>query len=313
MKKTLLAFLLFLFVSAFLSAQQKVTVDRSSQKRPDETNIIFTGKNDNHYSVTLLLEVQNARYRLASDQVPVVKKISGFSSQPLVTLFGSTNTPGYEYRWMQGCLRTKPRNVSYLIPLGEGKSTTVYRLGNISDQYFDGEAPEGWASFAFSAEAGDTIYAARRGTVIEVEDYHPVSSSLGLAYTAQVNSMKVEHEDCTIGYYRLFKPKSTLAAEGFSVEAGDALGIVAAGENYGIGTHLQFTVYYAKITRELLLKYRSPATTPFENAYIDPKFALTTKPAQITDRQSVTVSHPIDVITEEMSRSQVKKWKKKRQ
>jgi murein DD-endopeptidase MepM/ murein hydrolase activator NlpD len=96
---------------------------------------------------------------------------------------------------------------------------------------------------------------------------------------------------------------------GQEVEAGDPIGI-AGGEKYTSGAHLRFFVYY-----------RDPQPKATSNgepgrklrwAYVTPVFYTKENANNVlTPGNNYTSEKPVEIITQEMTKGELKKWMKK--
>jgi len=197
-------------------------------------------------------------------------------------------------------------NHAYLMPVANGKKTVVDELsyvGKISDQDL---APKNWYSLSFKTNAGDTIYAARRGVVTGTCDNN-ASSEPQMMYASRENFIEIFHNDGTFANYRLFRNNGLFVKEGDWVEAGDPIGIIG-GENYAGGSHLRFSVY-----RPVMEKPDEPAKSNYYWEYLHIRFCTSeSENAELSPRVAYTAIKPQKLITLEMSKSEKKNYFKNR-
>jgi hypothetical protein len=294
--------------SALLGQSNKVTVSKKQRKRGEETNLVFTAVNQSVARQTIIMALNGARYARADSGLPVIKVLQPGTNR-LLTLTDLEQSPGYEFTWVFGCVNTKPKAITYLLPVASGKATRIDTLFNISETYLGKESPENWLSYALSALPGDTVFAARRGIVIEVKEDETTSTKEGISYSRAHNFVVLEHEDCTRGRYELFANDMVFPALGDQVEAGDPLGTIADGSNYVNGSHLRFSVYYSEITNQLLREGRKNNNTTYKTVYVTPIFQGVDNIEIGQVYQSV---HTESLIFQEMNKREIKKWKKER-
>ncbi|MEO0731459.1 MAG: M23 family metallopeptidase [Bacteroidota bacterium] len=300
-------YLLFFLLSISLFAQQKaVTVTTEKSGQGADTRVTFTANNLTPGQKVLVMNLRGGSYSGAGATTSVTEL--SFGANRLFSLNKVTATPGYRYRWYGGCLNVEPDFVLYLLPFAAGKTARIQEMEHL-DKTINGKAPpENWTAYAMTAVAGDTVFAARRGTVIEVVAHREAPRSNRLNFARAVNYLVVEHADCTRAKYAMFAREGIFPVVGSEVEAGDPLGTLMDGQNFSTGTHLRFMVYYPVLDRKKLLKEQQ-REGPAEWAYVRPKFAGV---GFISETGNYTAEHPRDVIFQEMSKRQIKRWTKLR-
>jgi hypothetical protein len=143
--------------------------------------------------------------------------------------------------YRKGCINPVVNtNFTYLLPVGPGHETQAYRILN-GPSNVTGAQDSGYSA-RLRASLGDTIYAARRGVVTEVN----VSSSendAGATATSGWNFIEIYHADCSFATYGVLKQDGAFVRPGQTVEAGTPLGLVG-GDRYGRGSEVRFSVTY---------------------------------------------------------------------
>lgn len=182
-------------------------------------------------------------------------------------------------------------------------------MSHISETILGGDAPDTWTAFAFTAEAGDTAFAARQGTVIDVVASRPIPKA-GITWTEKRNYLTVEHEDCTRAQYELFEPRGIFPNVGEEVEAGQAIGIIADGSAYPGGTQLRLTIYYSDLTHATV---RAGELKEVPQRFINPTFVTAEHDATLKHEANYLVAHPPAAIHQEMSKREIKRWRKRQQ
>ena len=133
-------------------------------------------------------------------------------------------------------------NFTYLLPTAPGVETQAYRIPNTrTNSTHPGFQDSGYA-VRLRAKAFDTIYAARRGVVSEV-DVHNTENDAGATSTSGWNYIEVYHADGSFAEYGIVKKDGALVKPGQTVEAGMPIGIVG-GDQYGRGSEIRFSVSY---------------------------------------------------------------------
>jgi len=137
-----LALVSSLFLVPFTLAAQsnKVTVDRKIQDVRGTKEAIFSATNASPAHQTIILELSGGSYLRASSSLPVITTISP-GKTTLVTLTEVNGAPGYTYSYVEGCLRTKPKKITYLLPVAPGKNTKIDTLSNVNTGFSDQKRP----------------------------------------------------------------------------------------------------------------------------------------------------------------------------
>jgi len=185
----------------------------------------------------------------------------------------------YTYSYKMGNNKKKAdKGFPYLIPLAQGK-TVEY----ISEE--TGNTKTILISY-FNTNHGDTICAARRGFVTAIPE-----ADIELDRIKTGSSLEIRHYDGTVAVYSGIDPSELIAKLGRVVYPGQPIGLcdnnifhLSVYEFLGGGSIRNFNFLYANQLPEQLVTAR--------------------------DIKGKTVSYPVEVITKEMSKREVKKYKK---
>ena len=249
-------------------------------------------------------ELQNLR---PDCTIPYIKEIGPgrtnlFTLQP-IRKEGMVSL-GYKFSYMKGCIDPDVKlNFIYLLPVKDGNITEGFEITQNNLKEYDPDLLN-WYSIGFKTNPGDTIYSARKGIVFGLKDTSNIQQTDN-EYSSQEKFIEIAHDDCSYGRYQIFK--KVLVKVGQTVEAGEPIGI-AGGENYTIGSHLRFSVYYHNFVKtknnkiqDLIAKW----------SFIPLKFhTKESKNAMLVFGEKYTSEHPDSLITLEMSKRELKKWKK---
>lgn len=149
----------------------------------------------------------------------------------------------YKIGYFSGCLDPKvDTGFTYLLPVSPGKSTQAYELGTLPKQNAGDPQAKNVYAIRLRMKPGDTIFAARRGTVTEVD----VSSNLndsGVVSAHSDNYIEIVQEDCSFAQYGIIKKNGSFVKPGQAVEAGQPIGLVG-GDKYGRGSEIRLDVHY---------------------------------------------------------------------
>jgi murein DD-endopeptidase MepM/ murein hydrolase activator NlpD len=163
----------------------------------------------------------------------------------------------YKIAYFKGCLDARAdTGFTYLLPLSPGKSSQAYQIDVLTKT--DPQDPEIKKAYAvrLRMQPGDTIYAARRGTVTEVD----VSSDLndnGVPGAHAWNYIEIVHADCSFGQYGIIKKDGAFVHPGQVVEAGQPIGLVG-GDKFGRGSDIRFAVYYNQPGDKVIYRFYVP-------------------------------------------------------
>jgi murein DD-endopeptidase MepM/ murein hydrolase activator NlpD len=181
---------------------------------------------------------------------PGINKLLKLSKENASAAFQFKYAMGYA----KGCINPKvDTGFTYILPIGLGRETQVYVMEN-SQQTNSRESAEGgnaqqtipgsknWYLIRMRMKPGDTIFAARRGMVTEVDDRSNLNDSGGSSIGSE-NYVEIVHGDCSFGKYGILRKGSALVKPGQFVEVGAPIGLVG-GDKYGRGSEIRFSVHY---------------------------------------------------------------------
>jgi hypothetical protein len=144
----------------------------------------------------------------------------------------------YNSSYQKGCMHPVINmDFTYLFPITPGKDAQVYEMS--PDKSTDSAS---WYVLRLKMKAGDTIYAARKGIVNEIQDQNGANDA-GQTSVGTENFIEVVQADCSFARYGILKKNSSLVKPGQSVKAGQPIGLVG-GDPYGRGSDIRFSVYY---------------------------------------------------------------------
>lgn len=191
------------------------------------------------------------------------------------------SSPNYQYSYTYriGSRKQKvEKGFQYLIPLADGKKV----------EYVTEETDNKKTVLIsyFNIKRGDTIFAARRGYVTAIPD-----PKIELDRIKEESSLEIRHYDGTVAVYSGIDPSQVIAKIGRAVYPGQPLGLttnnvfhLSVYEFLGEGRIRSFKFLYANQSPDQM------------------------KTAQ--DIRGETVLHPIEIITREMTKRELKKYKK---
>lgn len=214
----------------------------------------------------------------------------------------------YLYHYYKG--RPSPKidtGFTYLLPIAPGNDTRVFELSYIGEKYGGEAGPKDWYALSLHTEAGDTVFAARRGRVTDVRDGAKLQDS-NYSYAHAENFIEIEHSDYTFAKYSVLKDGALFVHPGDFVEAGQPLGIVG-GEKYAGGPQVRFSVFY-QLRQAVVDKEGNNMDRTQNWAYVPVSFWTKQQGrTHLANRSTYTCEDPEELITKEMTKKEARKWK----
>lgn len=211
----------------------------------------------------------------------------------------------YAYTWIRGKLMSKvDTSFIYLLPVSKGNKVKVFNHSYLYTQYFGANKPRNWKSFQFNVSEGDTVFSARKGLVVEINDgFEPDTAFF---YSSKSNSILIEHEDGTLARYSVLKKGSITVKPGEMVFAHSPIA-VAGTYNLSGNSQISFSVSY--LTDDKLDNSGHTTIKTLKNyySYIDPIFHTTEGDIHLKPNQSYTADLNTEIITKELSKKEKKK------
>lgn len=302
--KKILAFTLFIGITTSVFAQNdEIKVEYTR----DEAGVEIKATNQSNTPKIIVLTLTTLENFSSYDGNPVIKTVMpnstfGICKLKIVDKARGTNF-NYRYQYISGTNEVRPDPLAvYLLPVKDGEST---RIGNVTsiEKYLKRSDDEKVMGYSFEAEQNDTIYAIRKGIVYGIEDSK--GDYTNEFYKSDQNKLSVYHKDGTIAQYIRIKKGSALVKDGEKVEAGHPLALATSKVDEKARFLITCSYYDAKKSKEL--------NKPFEFTYYFPKFLTAeSKQTELTLNETYTSTHPIDIITLEMTKREKKKYLEKR-
>jgi hypothetical protein len=145
----------------------------------------------------------------------------------------------YNSGFQKGCMHPEVnRDFPYLMPIRPGMNAQVYEMSP------DNKSPDSaaWYVLRLKMKPGDTIYAARKGVVNEIQDQNGANDA-GQNSIGTENFIEIAQADCSFARYGVLKKNSALVKPGQQVKTGQPIGLVG-GDLFGRGSDIKFSVYY---------------------------------------------------------------------
>lgn len=299
--------LLVIFLMNGLNGKsQNNSVEITTERNKDQSIDFFYEKND-FGSFFLNLTFNQLENATPTSYKGNLNAYSGkfFSIRPL----NSNSSIGfsYKYTWIRGILNPKiDTGFVYLLPVAKGKTVKALHHSNIDKKYFGGVEPKNWKSFQFDVEPGDTVFSARKGLVVEVNDGIDPDSSVSVSYCTKSNSILIEHEDGTLASYYVLKKSSLMVKPGQVVYPHTPLALAGT---YDVESNSQIRFYVYYLVEENLEKPDKITFATKKNyyAFVNPLFYTSEGNVCLEARQDYTSDFKEEHILKELTKREKKK------
>ena len=213
----------------------------------------------------------------------------------------------YSYRYVQGVIN--PPKVDslfvYRLPFSTSADREARFLYNISNRIFGSDNTVRWKSFQFITNPADTVFAARKGVVVSVEDKHDPLAGVGrVSMNSDNNRVVVEHADGTFARYGVLQQGSIMVREGDTVYPDTPMAL--AGSLDGEVYQIRFDVYYKVDNRSDNPKWADYLTS---DVFIDPVFATAAGNTRLAEYRIYTPEVSEELVIREMTKKEIKRVK----
>ncbi|PCE66401.1 hypothetical protein B7P33_03650 [Sediminicola luteus] len=196
--------------------------------------------------------------------------------------------------------------LKYLLPFATGKTVSVDESTQLRAQYFKAKANASWKAFHFNLPEAETVYAIRKGIVVEIKDGQKHEVSNNISYTSKLNEVLIEHKDGTYGRYSGFARGSITVKLGQMVYPRTQLGKLTQFNERDYRLYLM--VYY--LTQNIEDYKKQSLQSEDTHGYVDPWFVTEKGVVKLQDDHQYTVQLNEEVILQEFSRREKKRYKK---
>lgn len=303
MRKLALAFVLAVTCVAIQAQPGPVQV---SSQRNNDNSISITGENNSVVTYSVMLNFSTLiGYSSSVTQGTFIKLVPGHSQLARLTpeRNAGSSSFSYSYRYLVGqAFHKKPEtNVEYLLPAMPGKKLLTFPVNSIS-QRLGIDTSNDYHAVGFRYGAGDTICAARAGTVFEVIDDVKVGEKMEQTYRSNRNRISIEHRDGTLSYYSLLAPIKSLVAVGEQVYPGQPIAVFnQTADKYS----LLFSVFYL-MEKNAQFSDITPAGTKYYNT-VATVFHTAETGGQVLSYGLYTADFPAELVAKELTKREKKK------
>lgn len=286
------------------------------QGQSKSLEVKYTKNNDNSYdftysknvpgSYTIVLEFTNLTNARYTGLAHVVKSSRGllFKLTPIDDSKGISFS--WKYKYVSGAVAKKIKDsFVYLLPFPNGSSVSARNMTFLKEEYFEGEKSDTWQSYSLAADS-DSIMCIRKGVVVRVENDYDVSSDV--VFTSNLNRVIVEHSDRSLAAYKGFDKGGIVVKPGDTVYPHSYLGSLSTGANSN-DRELVLNVFYST---EINLDFKKKKATMQDKdsyTYVKPLFYTANKSVRLNEDDVFVVDSTKDIIEEEMSKREKKKYK----
>ncbi|KGE15501.1 peptidoglycan DD-metalloendopeptidase family protein [Sphingobacterium deserti] len=307
--KLFLSLVTFLLIARVESGMaQEGAVALASKRNSDKSvEITYQKLDPGTFTVALTFkELQNA------EAAKTEYTLRGYSGQ-LTTLTPSNKDQSisysYTYRFIRGKLNPRVNEeITYALPYEAGTLMSIREASFLKASYFGNSTPDDWKSYVMTTTSQQTVVASRKGIVVEVNNKFEDAGQEGSSYTSERNDVTVEHEDGSIASYAGFAKNSIAVKVGTEVLPGTVLGKNVKRDTDRFGIY--FMVMYLKSADFNMNKGKNMATTKSFYGFLTPKFWVNNQPETLSDKSQYDAEIPNEVITQEMSKKELKRYNK---
>lgn len=299
----LITFLTIFGIDSRLYAQFK-NITISSKVNPDKS-VDFSYTKDKPGTYTVSLEFSNLENCDITNYKKEVNSSFGFLFK--LKPIDNNNVIRYSMKYYTIMGKVNPRVDSllqYILPFKNGKKVKIYEAGNIGEKYLGQEKNLNWKSYVVKSTEPDTVCGMRKGIVVEIKNDYDDNSAANDYYTSKRNSIVVEHADGSYALYQGFKRNGVFVKLGETVYPQTELGVI---EKYDLnGYRLDFSVYFLfdKNNHDI----DNYTLKGYKYRYIRPHFVTQEGTLKIESGKEYTALLNEAVITQELSRSEKKKY-----
>ncbi|MFW5830639.1 MAG: hypothetical protein ACOC1J_00575 [Prolixibacteraceae bacterium] len=260
-------------------------------------DVQFSAYNNTKAPLYLNIDFADLENTTFDEPLPYIKLLEpGFNSLFMLHRRLDADVPRFNYQMKT--YRSNPMAVvdldfPYLIPLENGRKANVFDVRSIAG-FWGNEEPDSWNVTGFKVKPGDKVFAGRTGTVAEITGLNR-STDPALWYHTWNNSVTVLLPDGTLMVYRNIELKNKELELGEKIFAGQYIGDVVPRAD------------------ELILVVFQHSLNDEDPRFIIPQFVTAEdKQELLISAKEYDVVHPDDIIQREMTRKEIRKFKRQK-
>jgi len=298
---------LFLFAVAIATAPyaiaQRDYIGVSNEVNDDRYE--FSASNTSSRVISVVVFFPKLQYLRSTSRLPYVGAVQPGRTRLFELQQDGAGTPDFSYSYWSyyGLANPKVKDVLYSMPFQTARKVKVGPVIQ-SKEMLGKEGNEDYWFYAFRLKEDETITAARGGRIERiVKDNQGDDASL--TFSRKRNRIEIRHKDGTLGIYENFKNGSSKVNKGQDVLAGEPLASAHKDAETGRAA-LLFGVTYLQIK---VVNQNDPKSWS-KTKYVLPKFKSTSGDKYINFKEMQTSYIDEELITQEMSKREKKKYLK---
>lgn len=291
--------LLILFT--FLFCNQSFAQISVESDRQQDGSVVLSTINTAEIPYTVLLNFSSLEnLTTTSGNVVIVVAMPGKNRATTLKRTQENASTNYRYSisYVKGNMYGKNKvEPTYFFPVQEGETILAQPMTHIENRLQPKEKNEDYVGLSFKLEGSTEIVAPRKGVIASL-NMGVEGQNENLDFQREENFIEIYHEDGSFTKIMVLKSGSQKVKVGDYVIPGQVIA-TTAGENYNSGAHV----------RMVNLK---PAKDGAEKLKYEPfpvKFATSDGTIEINQPESLIVVHPDELITAEMSKRELKKYR----
>ena len=304
----------FIFIISITAYSQQKPFEVTS-KRNDDNSVVINYRKSNPGSSFVVV---NFKYLDNCGSPKIVRKTVKGEGGILMTLRPSNPDRSikysYNYKYINGDHKAKPDNMfKYTLPFENGKDIEVRNLSYVGKRFGNVE-PKNWKSFQFLVNLDETVYASRKGIVVDIEDDIDSNPDQEYSYNSKANYVIIEHEDGTLAKYGVLKKNSIKVSIGDKVFPATPIAIAGTYDKTE-NSQLRFSLYYldpdtANSDND---SNQTLSNRKHDYAYVDPLFYVNEGSVnKLIARNNYKAMITNEIIEMEMTKREKKKMSKKK-
>jgi len=294
-------FFILLFISTITCAQTSGIKKAVYSKKNKDGNYEFYAENKDAFNKVVFINFKKLTNSSFGNNRIYSKTIKPGKNVLFVLEKSDEDKPmsfSYHYELKKGCKKVEINNdIKYLLPVSPYKKTRVKFRTYKNLKNSEEDSPKDFNLMSFNMHEGDTVFASRSGLISLDEVKH--IDMYGNILENELFSISIMHKDCSFSTYSFMK--SLLINLGEFVIAGHPIGIAKGS--------ISFKLYYLEPTAE---KDKETNKIYYDNnlRYVPVHFDLAKGETKLDSTKSYQPIHRFETITQEMSKREVKKYKK---
>jgi hypothetical protein len=312
--QNILAVLFSLFLVPAFSQPMLITC--SNERNQDNSISIYADSHaQGEYTVKLIFSAlvgYTTSSTVNSSNISVATVYRGRREIMRLTPVKSANSYALQYRfqYFPGTAQRKKPDTSftYLLPGNEGIPLRILKVSSIVETIGQ-KVTDDFSATGFIYRLGDTICAARAGTVYDCSD-EAREGEKGAQFYSKTgrNKIYIQHKDGTLAHYSVLAPIQLLVAAGDNVVPGQPLAVFhKESEKY----HVLFSVMYLDEKKAMTDNTTTDALTPAPSPYLHVHTLFyideNNKSVMPELNRQYTSAHPKELIGTELSKKDKKK------